>query len=76
MFESNPREQRNCVTLKGGLDNLELEEGGKVPSTESEEKIAEIKTLPFGGVSKVVVPEEFPHKLKDLGSFSIPCMVS
>ena len=76
--EPNPREQCNCVTLKGGKEDskvMEFEEGEEVHKIDSEVKNAEIETPRFGGVSDVVVPEEFPHKLKNPRSFSIPCMV-
>ena len=55
---------------------MELEESGEVPRAKSEVKNAEFKTLPFGGLRNVVVLEKFFSKLKDPGSFSIPCMVS
>ena len=42
---------------------------------ESEEKNAKFGSLPFGKESNVVIPEEFPPKPKDPGSYSIPCMV-
>jgi len=43
---------------------MEREEGREVPRTKSEIKNAEIKTLPIGEVSNVVVAEEFPPNLK------------
>ena len=46
-----------------------------MPRTEHEVKNAEIETLPFEGMSNVGLPEEFPHKRKDPGSFFIPFMV-
>ena len=38
-------------------------------------KNAEFETLSFRGARNVVVPVEFPLKLNDPSSFSIPCMV-
>ena len=35
-----------------------------------------LRPYPLKGGSNVVIPEDFPPKLKDLGSFSIPCRVS
>ena len=77
--EPNLHEHCNYVTLKGGLEDstsIELEDGGEVLRAESEVKNAKFETLPFGGVRNVVVTEEFPPELRDLGSFSIPCMSS
>jgi len=41
----------------------------------SEEKSDELETITFGEKSNLEVLEEFPTKLKDTGSFSIPCML-
>ena len=40
-----------------------------------DKKNAEFETLPFGGGSNVAIPKDFPPKLNDPGSFSIPYMV-
>ena len=64
--------------MKGGLEDftsIDVQDDDEAPRPKSEVKNAEFETLFFGGVCNVVIPKEFPPKLKDLGSFSIPCMV-
>jgi len=53
---------------------IKRKEGGEVSRAIYVEKNAKFETLPFGGASNVVIPKDFPPKLKEPGSFSIPCM--
>jgi len=73
-----PPEQCNYVILKGGLEDskgVEVEESGEVNRAVREEKSDDLEAIAFGKKNSLEVPEEFPPKLKDPGSFSIPCMV-
>jgi len=54
---------------------VKLEERGKVKKTVSEEKGDELKAITFAEEKNLELLKEFPPKLKDSGSFSIPCMV-
>ena len=52
---------------------MELEEGGEVSRAIDEGKKATFEPTLQRGIN--VVPDDYPPKLKDPGSFSIACMV-
>jgi len=74
----NPYEQCNCVILRGELEGFEgvrFEKGGEVTKAMSDEQSDKLEAITFEERSSLEVPEEFPPKLEDLGSFSIPYKV-
>jgi len=77
--EPNPRGHSNCVTLKEkveesiNLEDIPIEEGREIIVVESKERNDGGKATTFIENESVEIPNIFPPKLSDPGSFSTPC---
>ena len=78
--EPKPHEHCSCITIKEEEDltdseEVPTEEGMEIIMAENKDRNNDGKTATFKENNTVEIPIIFPPKLRNLGSFSIPCTV-